>query len=403
MKKKRFFANHSKSSALVVSLVIHAILIVVAISFVAVKVIISEDPTFESKRVKRPKMPPKKVQVPVDVKKRKPKPRLRKRIVSPTKNFSDIKMPEVSGIKGGLGNMGGDGLGSMGFDIEIGDLFGGNKSMGNELTGTFYDLKQAKNGKLSKLGVLYTKSKNETDSAKKKSLATETRAVFYEELAHFNKGWRLSRLDEYFKAPKNKYATFFMIPTINSSTATKAFGVSEVVKSDFWAAYYEGYISAPETGHYRFCGYGDDILLVRIGKRLVMDASFEPYKGALQTGWESDDEDNRKYPIGTGDGKDELYIGDWFRLIKGRPVKMEILIGDVGGRCSSQLLIEQKGVKYKQASYSYKKGEETISGTRPILPVFKTKAIPDNQDLIKQMKIQSNQATLEGPIFGARQ
>ncbi|MCK4564687.1 MAG: VWA domain-containing protein, partial [Verrucomicrobia bacterium] len=105
-----------------VSLVIHAVLIVVAGSFVAVRVIVKEDPTFEAKKVKRPKMPPKKIQVPVDVKKRKPKPRLRKRIVS-TKTFTDIKMPEITGVKGGLGNMGGDGLGSLGFDLNF-NFFG---------------------------------------------------------------------------------------------------------------------------------------------------------------------------------------------------------------------------------------------------------------------------------------
>ncbi len=61
MWKKRFFSSHSKSSAIMVSLVIHAVLIVVAGSFVAVRVIVKEDPTFEAKKVKRPKMPPKKI------------------------------------------------------------------------------------------------------------------------------------------------------------------------------------------------------------------------------------------------------------------------------------------------------------------------------------------------------
>lgn len=122
VKNNRFLARHSKSSAMVVSLAIHAVLIVVAISFVAVKVIVKEEPAFEAKRVKRPKMPPKKIQVPVDVKKSKPKPRLRKRIVS-TKTFTDIQMPEITGVAGGLGNMGGDGLGSLGFDLKF-NFFG---------------------------------------------------------------------------------------------------------------------------------------------------------------------------------------------------------------------------------------------------------------------------------------
>ena len=103
---------------MVVSLAIHAVLIIVAIFFIAVKVIVQEDPTFEVKKIKRPKMPLKKIQVPVDVKNRKPKPRLRKRIVT-TKTFTDIQMPEITGVAGGLGNMGGDGLGGLGFDLDF--------------------------------------------------------------------------------------------------------------------------------------------------------------------------------------------------------------------------------------------------------------------------------------------
>ena len=98
-----------------------------------------------------------------------------------------------------------------------------------------------------------------------------------------------------------------------------------------------------------------------------------------------------------------MFIGDWFKLTKGKPVKIEVLLGDVGNISSFQLLIEQRDVQYKQASYSYKSGDETITGSRPVLPVFKTKEIPDNPELISQMKINPDQVSLKGPIFGARQ
>ncbi len=368
MEKKRFFANHSKSSALVVSLAIHAVLLVVAISFVAVKVIIKEEPDFVAKKVKRPKMPPKKLQVPVDVKKRKPKPRLRKRIVSKPKNFTDIKMPEITGVKGGLGNMGGDGLGSLGFDLDIGDLFGSNKSMGNELTGTFYDLKQTKYGKPTNM-----------DDGK-----------YIAALNRFAKGWQQNRLSDYFKAPKEKYASFFMFPHMSADAAPKAYGVENIVKPKHWVAYYEGQISAPETGRYRFCGIADDVLLVRVRGRLVIDASYPAWRGKV-TSWNSDDDNNRKFPM----VNQHMVIGDWFRLTKGEPSEIEVLVGECpGGIFYCQLLIEQKGMEYKQVPYTYK--EE--SGTRPVLPVFKTKEIPEK--LVGQMKINPKEATLEGPTFG---
>ena len=114
--KKRFFTNHSKSSAMVVSLALHAVLLVVALSFVAVTVVTKGEKKFESRQVNRPRMPPKKLQVPVKIKKQRRKPKLRQRIVVKTKvrNMPDIKMPEISGIKGGLGAGVGAGLGDVG-------------------------------------------------------------------------------------------------------------------------------------------------------------------------------------------------------------------------------------------------------------------------------------------------
>jgi hypothetical protein len=128
--KKRFFAKHAKSSAALVSLGIHAVLIVVALSFVAVTVITKEDSKFEAKPVKRPKMQLKKLQVPINIKKKKmQKPKLRKRIVVQPKlnqTMPDIKMPEITGVKGGIGNADGDGIGGggIGFSMPEIKLFG---------------------------------------------------------------------------------------------------------------------------------------------------------------------------------------------------------------------------------------------------------------------------------------
>jgi len=369
MAKKRFFLNHSKSSAMVVSLAIHAIIIVVALSFVAVKVLVPQDPTFEAKRVKRPKMPPKKIQVPVNVKKRKPKPRLRQRIVTQKKTFNDIKMPEITGVKGGLGNMGGDGLGSLGFDFKM-DLFGGRSSGGNELVGTFFDLKQTKKGKPTGMND----------------------ARYIAALRSFTKSWDVRRLEEYFTAPTKKYATFFMIPDINADAAPKAYGVDNVVKPKHWLAFYTGKIAAPETGYYRFCGSGDDVLAVRVRKRLVLDAGTQ-----RKTGWKSDDDNNMRYPAlkTKSYGYRPMFIGDWFKLTKGKPSEIEVLLGEMpGGLFYCRLLIQKKGVEYEQASFSY----NGVTGTRPVLPIFKTKEIP--KKLIGEMRINPRIETLEGPSFG---
>ena len=116
-KQKRFFAKHAKSCAMLVSVGIHAVLIIVALSFVAVTVIEKKKNDFVAKEVKRPKMALKKLQVPVNVKKKKvKKPKLNKRIVvkTPKTNVPDIKMPEISGVKGGFGGGVSGGLGGAG-------------------------------------------------------------------------------------------------------------------------------------------------------------------------------------------------------------------------------------------------------------------------------------------------
>jgi hypothetical protein len=130
-KKSGFFAKHAKSSAALVSLGIHAVLIVIALSFVAVTVIQKEEKAFEAKPVNRPQMALKKLQVPVNIKKKAArKPKLRKRIVVQPRMSSsmpDIKMPEISGVKGGLGGgvAGGIGdAGGVGFSMPEIEIFG---------------------------------------------------------------------------------------------------------------------------------------------------------------------------------------------------------------------------------------------------------------------------------------
>lgn len=133
--KKRIFAKHAKSSAAVISLGIHAALIIAAASFVAVKVIQKDDQNFEAKPINRPKMNLKKLQVPVNIKKSKPRPKLRQRIVTKNKRQSpEIMMPEITGIKGGLGNAdGGGGAGfAIGFNMPEMEFFG-TKAEGDKI------------------------------------------------------------------------------------------------------------------------------------------------------------------------------------------------------------------------------------------------------------------------------
>ena len=130
MRRKSFIVRHSKSSAIIVSLIVHAVAIICALFFVAVTIIQKNDVSFEAKEIKRPKMNLRKLQVPVNVKKPPQQPKLRKQIVvkpNVAKITPDFKMPEIVGVKGGLGAAGRGGLGgaaSLGFSMPDFDMFG---------------------------------------------------------------------------------------------------------------------------------------------------------------------------------------------------------------------------------------------------------------------------------------
>jgi len=131
-KKKYFFASHAKSSAALISLIFHIILIVMAVSYVAFQVVQKEEKKFVGKEVvKKPKMRLRKPKVPVKIeKRRKQKPKLRKRLVSKkvTRKQPVFKMPEITGIARGLGNLDlSTGLGEIGFDLPEVNFFGVKK------------------------------------------------------------------------------------------------------------------------------------------------------------------------------------------------------------------------------------------------------------------------------------
>ena len=135
MRKKHLKSGTTKASAILVSFVIHAVLAVVALFFVAVSVVVKGETEFVAKPVERPNMQLRKLQVPVNVKST-PRPKLRRQIVAAPKiNHSiAIQLPEIVGVAGGIGS-GRSGLGggaSLGFTMPEIEFFG-VKSQGERL------------------------------------------------------------------------------------------------------------------------------------------------------------------------------------------------------------------------------------------------------------------------------
>ncbi len=372
--QKGFFGRHSKSSAWLISLAIHAILVVSAVFLVAMKFIPREEVVFlPGHYIKQPKVPVKKPSIPTPKKNVMPKNLpVPNRALPKITSMKSTAIPAITGV-----NV----VSSFSNDSRLGDLvgptfapFGDNRGSGNELVGTFYDLKQTKNGEPT---------------------GVDEEACIEIINGFIGSGWNERRFEDFFQSPRHKYATCFMMPLMGADEAPKAFEVEDRVQPRYWVCLYKGSIAAPETGRYRFMGLGDDVLSVRIGKKLVLDACWHNKEKRLSK-WSSDDRNNRRYPLeGEGDSYIEqnstLVIGDWFTLRKGESINMEVLIGELPGSAfSCRLLVQQEGKEYRMVPYS--------GGLRPVLPVFMTAPIPEQ--LIGPMNIRDDVATVQGPVFG---
>ncbi|QBG46316.1 hypothetical protein EGM51_02460 [Verrucomicrobia bacterium S94] len=349
-------------SGFVISLGIHAAAFFLAGLLVVFTVVQKEEKKFvPPKPVDRPKMKLKKPKVKV---KKSSKPKSTQRIVTKVQKASmpDIQLPEMSGIGDGLaGDIGG-------FDIapnlEEVTLFGGGQTIGNDFVGTFYDFKRDRQGR--------PRSSTDPDS-------------FTSDVARFiRSGWRTSMLAQFYRSPKKLYATSFMVPTVRSSTAPTAFGEPET-GGWCWMAHYTGQLVHKDGITFRFRGQGDDILVVRVDGKVVLNASW-PGTAEEISKWQSNDAKNRTYRL----GNNAAVIGDWITLEPGVPLDMEVICGEVpGGHFDMMLVVEEKGVEY-----------ELNSQQGPILPMFKT-AEPshDLRDRIYEHLVEGECFIEGGPVF----
>jgi hypothetical protein len=132
-------AVKGRSPALIITIAIHAILLLIAGTFVAVTVVQRSETKFEGKQIARPKMKLKKLQVPVKIEQqvKRQAPSLSQRVTANTRistKSADFKMPEVAGFGTGSSvDLSGVALdGSLGFASTQINVFG-LKSSGEKL------------------------------------------------------------------------------------------------------------------------------------------------------------------------------------------------------------------------------------------------------------------------------
>ncbi|MDF7827001.1 SHD1 domain-containing protein, partial [Pontiellaceae bacterium B12227] len=352
-------------SGLLISLLVHIAAFMLAGLLVVFTVVKKEEKKFvPPKPVDRPKMKLKKPKVKV---KKTAKPKSTTRIVTKVKRASmpDIQLPEMSGMGEALGG------GVGGFDImpdldEV-TIFGSGQSIGSDFVGTFYDFKRDRSARPVPM----------------------TDIQFVDEVIKFTKGgWKQSKIARFYRSPKQLYATSIMVPPVRSAVAPAAFGEADTV-GYAWMVHYKGQLVYPEDIKFRFWGHGDDVMVVRVNGKVVLNASWpDDNRGTYLIGgnWQSSAADSRRYYL----GNNLAVVGDWITLKAGEPQDMEVIIGEVpGGAFCSMLVVQVDGVEY----------EKNRQGA-PVLPIFKTsEPTPALIDAISAHLVPGEAAITEGPVF----
>jgi len=218
-----------------------------------------------------------------------------------------------------------------------GSGFGSGTGTGNDLVGYLYDLKQTADRKPTGM----------------------TPDQYHQILSRFVRAsWDESILAPYYKSSKPLYTSHILIPNMDSNEGPKAFGLDKEVQPKMWIVWYKGKVAAPASTDYRFAGFCDDVLLVRIGGKTVLDGSISPVATQLDvvTPWPN------KWvpPIPEVPNYGQLREGLVVSFSQGDPVDMDIIIGEEpGGQFNASLFVLRNDKTYP-----------TTTAGVPLLPLF---------------------------------
>ena len=204
------------------------------------------------------------------------------------------------------------------------------------------------------------------------------------------------------KIPKRVAMSTLFIKPQPAKNGPLAFGLTEKeIKPSGWLVYYIGDLVPTEKAKYRFWGYFDDYMLIRINGKVVWEYSWpcqsEKNAGAC-TGWKPDAETINfisKVQYRSPQAGAKLMPSDWWEAKPGQKIKLEIGISEVpGGACGGILCIEKQGETY-----------ETYKG-QPVFPIFSTRklSIKDIEKFEKYSAENQNFkiGTEKVPLFNSR-
>jgi hypothetical protein len=182
--------------------------------------------------------------------------------------------------------------------------------------------------------------------------------MFHNKISQFvAANWNADLLRTYYKSPKPLNTTSIFIPVINAADGPKAFGVQNEVKPNMYVVWYKVSAAPQQEGTYHFVGVGDDILVVRVNGKTVLDGCDFAVDDELRKKEKSINMTNFNPTFG---GNADFWIGTPFHVSAGENADIDVLIGEEPGGKSDYFLYIQRD----QDTY------QTQSNGSPLLPIF---------------------------------
>ena len=284
---------------------------------------------------------------------------------------------QSKGFGGGSGGGIGSGMGAgRGNGKNFVSLFG-SKGGGNGLVGSFYDIKQ-------------TASRKPTPATPGSG---EGIAAYREVVKEFFAGgWTVSKFSGYYKSPDALIAGQIFVPSRPADAGPAAFGVEKEVKPSRWIAHYKATVEVPQSLPFRFVGSGDDWLLVRWDRKVALDDGYEHFLVGDGNYKDFKQVVKSDFHIDRSPGSlNRLACGPWINTSKGTRVPIEIIFGETPGGVSDVYL----AIEVAKSSARVK-GEFEGEGT---LKLFRVNSEPLPDEIKKPGRGLNIDMEAEGWIF----
>ena len=276
-------------------------------------------------------------------------------------------------------------------------LFGGRGGYSSGLRGEFWDVKRPKDPTKPPLIVLEPGKGHGGFGYTEPEITEYFRAIRGIINARGNASMAL---DKYFHADAVLSANGIFQPNMPASEAPKAFGVEKVVGPVLWLGVYRARIRAPFADQFRFVGGCDNVLVILVNGKIVLDGSLRYVPGATARSyyaadWKPSTEPVKGVVVRPATNNFALVYGDWVRMDASSDTEITIILGETGGEYGAFIAID-----YKSAPWHKSDGSPPPGGTLPLFLVGK----PDKelQDLmIKAGEAKGVKPNLAGPIFTA--